>query len=389
MLSRRRLLQLILPAAVPSGWRLGAEDRGGGWPYLQNVGSDRASICWMGVEPGTATVESVGEKPLSRPPQIRTTEITLPQRDRLFLNEAVVDGLTPGEEYLYSVSEGGAKRFRFRTPATGSARLIVFGDSGSGSEEQQLLASRMLSEKPDLALHTGDLAYPIGTQDAYRALYFAPYRDLMSSTPFYPCLGNHDYVDDAPDAYRALMRVPSETVPAEGLGLYYSFDWGETHFVSLDTNAPLSCAAGGSGDMLNWLDGDLQRSKARWKIVFFHHAPYATGNHEEETQPELVRRFVVPILERHGVRLVFAGHEHSYQRTHPLRGGVVEPLGGTVYVTTGGGGGGLYPAPASPLQAVGRSEHHFVTVEIDGDRLEVRTAGLDGTLLDSFSVTAC
>jgi hypothetical protein len=388
MLSRRRLLQLLLPALAPSGRNLAAEEAGVPQPYLQDVRSDRASICWTSAEPGGAVVICAGGESQPYPPLIRTTEITLPQRDRLFLNEAVAEGLTPGAEYAYALTSNPGERFRFRTPSAGPIRLIVFGDSGSGSEEQLGLVPRMLVETPDLALHTGDLAYPLGTQDAYRSFYFTPYRDMMPSVPFYPCPGNHDYIDDRADAYRAFMRVPEDSVPAEGAGLYYSFDWGEAHFVSLDPNAPLWAAASGSGRMLAWLDEDLKGSKARWKIPFFHHTPYATGNHEGETTADLVHRFVVPILERRGVRLVFAGHEHSYQRSHPLRGGALDTENGTVYVTTGGGGGGLYPAPPSPLQAVGYSEHHFVSAQIEGDRMHVRAIGLDGTQLDAFSLNA-
>ncbi len=388
MLSRRRLLQLFLPALTPSGRNLAAEEACIPRPYLQNVRPDRASICWTSSEPEGLVISCAGGESQPYPPLVRTTEITLPQRDRLFLNEAVAHGLTPDAEYAYALTSNPSERFRFRTPSARSIRVIVFGDSGSGSEAQLRLVPWMLTEAPDLALHTGDLAYPIGTQDAYRSFYFAPYRDLMPSVPFYPCPGNHDYADDRADTYRAFMRVPEDSVPADGAGLYYSFDWGQAHFVSLDTNEPLWAAVSSSGRMLAWLDEDLKGSQACWKIVFFHHTPYATGNHEGETTAELVQRFVVPILERRGVRLVFAGHEHNYQRSHPLRGGAVDREGGAIFVTTGGGGGGLYPAPPSPLQAVGHSEHHFVSVQIEGDRIQVRAIGLDGRQLDSFSLAA-
>lgn len=266
-------------------------------------------------------------------------------------------------------------------------KLVAFGDSGSGSDEQRQLARWMAREEPSLAIHTGDLAYPLGTRQAYQDLYFAPYRELMSCTPFYPCPGNHDYVDDGADDYRALMRVPVEGVPEADRGLYYSFDWGEAHFASLDTNDPLWQAVERKGPMLRWLEADLARSDALWKIAFFHHTPYATGPHEGSPAGEMVRRHLVPVLEKHGVQVVFAGHEHSYQRSHPIRGGVVDAARGILYITTGGGGGGLYPAPPALFQARGLSAYHFVCAEIEGPRMHLRALGLEGEQLDAFTLS--
>ena len=324
--------------------------------------------------------------------EARVSAIAPAETSPLYLHEAVIDGLAPGAEYLYGISADRSLvadgKFRFRTPASGPMKFIVFGDSGTGLDEQLQLVPRMLLERADLALHTGDLAYPVGTLDAYRNYYFSPYRELMSSIPFYPCPGNHDYADDRPDAYRALMRVPTETVTSGGRGLYYSFDWGEVHFVSLDTNEPLARSADGDGAMLDWLDADLRGSRSRWKIAFFHHTPYGTGRYATAFTTGLVRRLVVPILERNGVQVVFAGHEHNYQCSHPIRDGAIDTARGTVYITTGGGGGGLYPIVPAPLLAAGLPVYHFVSVEIDGDRLYLRAIDQDGGQLDAVTLEA-
>ncbi len=392
MLSRRTFLQAIFPALTVAHRRLGAAEQTAGAPYLQDVCPDRATICWTSAEPETSTVVYTKGDVMHLASQVRVSAIAPPQSDPLYLHEAVIDELAPGAEYSYGISADRSLfadgKFRFRTPASGPIKFIVFGDSGTGLDEQLQLAPRMLLERPDLALHTGDLAYPVGTLDAYRNYYFSPYREMMSSIPFYPCPGNHDYADDRPDAYRALMRVPIQTVPGEGRGLYYSFDWGDAHFVSLDTNEPLERAAEGNGSMLDWLDADLRRSRSRWKIVFFHHTPYGTGRYATAFTTGLVRRLLVPILERNGVQVVFAGHEHNYQRSHAIRDGAIDAARGTVYITTGGGGGGLYPVVPGPLQAVGLTVYHFVSVEIDGDRLYLRAIGPDGGQLDAVTLQA-
>src|SRR5262245_39258783 len=95
-------------------------------------------------------------------------------------------------------------------------------------------------------------------------------------------------------------------------------------------------AAIDQGAMLRWLENDLAATRLFWRIVFFHHPPFAAGPNQNDAQCILARERIVPILERHGVQLVFNGHEHSYQRTEPLLAGhIVRPDQGIVYMTTG------------------------------------------------------
>ncbi|MCX6632188.1 MAG: metallophosphoesterase, partial [Candidatus Solibacter sp.] len=103
-----------------------------------------------------------------------------------------------------------------------------------------------------------------------------------------------------------------------------------------------------AGDrMLEWLENDLANTRAQWRVAFFHQTPYPTEHHVDDPIDIAARNLFVPILERYGVQVVFAGHEHNYQRTKTLRGGTPVPAGGvgTVYLTSGGGGGGLHPIP--------------------------------------------
>jgi hypothetical protein len=115
----------------------------------------------------------------------------------------------------------------------------------------------------------------------------------------------------------------------------------------------------------------------------FHHPPFAAGPNENDPKSIMARERIVPILERHGVQLVFNGHEHSYQRTEPLlRGYVVRPGEGIVYITTGGGGSVLYPVYASPRVAAGASAYHYLKVENSGSRMLVRAIAADGSEID-------
>jgi hypothetical protein len=246
----------------------------------------------------------------------------------------------------------------------------------------------MASENPALALLTGDLVYMDGSYAKYQQRFFPYYGDMMRRVPFFPTLGNHDCETQNAAPYLTTHALPIDGVPLLHRGRYYSFDWGNVHFVSLDTNATLTDPASRQ-TMLEWLDQDLEKTNRFWKIVFFHHPPYAKGFYHNNIEAVLGREYIVPVLDRHKVQLVLTGHEHNYQRTHPIRDGKFSEAGeGTVYVTTGGGGGGLYPVDSSvPRLAFVERAHHYMRIEVQGARLTARAIRIDGVEFDNFTLT--
>jgi uncharacterized protein (TIGR03437 family) len=101
----------------------------------------------------------------------------------------------------------------------------------------------------------------------------------------------------------------------------------------------------------------------------------------------LARQYLVPLLERYGVQVVFNGHEHSYQRSHPIRNGaIVESNRGTVYVTTGGGGHGTYPVFPNPAIARAESVFHYLRVRVDEVRVSIEAVNIDGAVFDTVEV---
>ena len=245
----------------------------------------------------------------------------------------------------------------------------------------------MSSLRPDFIVHTGDLVYPSGTYERYESLYFEYYRELMNASPMFPCPGNHDYYELSCVPYRALNALPEDSVPQGDVGRYYSFDWGNAHFVSLDSNDSLSNCAAGAGKMLEWLDRDLSETTKFWRIVVLHHAAYSSGIHCDEEESQLVRRLIVPILEKHHVPLVLNGHEHSYQRSYPIREGRVVPdAEGAIYITTGGGGATLHPVASSDLINTAASIHHYVTCSVNNRKLQLQATAVGGEILDKVTV---
>lgn len=359
-------------------------------PYVQDVRSNGAAVLWVTGENGAGVVEYSADRIAFRavPAQVRRLAPPLASQP-VYQYQAELTGLIPGQEYLYRVLTDGEvikDGLRFRTAGPGPFTFLAFGDSGTGGPDQAQLARLIVAERePALVLHTGDLCQDRGTFECLQSHYFGVYAPLMSRTPFFPTPGNHDHLTDSAAPYLALLSPPEAGVPAADTGHYYSFGWGNVHFVSLDSNLLTSPAA--AERMLEWLERDLSRQSQYWKVAYFHHAPYPTGHHASDPVSELVRQRVVPVLERHGVQLALSGHEHSYQRSFPLRDGApVESGSGTVYITTGGGGGRLHSIGPSPLVAFGEPAHHYLRVEVQSSRITVTAIGIDGRGVDSVTL---
>jgi uncharacterized protein (TIGR03437 family) len=366
------------------------------FPYVQNLSSTSVTVLWTTDSPAEGEVRYSTDLGFSVSAPSRATELTAAQTGldaSYWRHRAVLRNLDPGSRYNYQVWIDGqpistAFSLNFHTPAgTGPFTFLVLGDSGAQTQEQLTLRDRMMEESPALVLHTGDLAYPVGSFESFQKNYLDVYRDLMWRVPFFPCPGNHGYMTAEAFPHLSVHDLPANDIPSD-LGRYYSFDWCGCHFVALDSNAPLSAATRGTGPMLKWLDADLRKANNRfWKIVYFHHPPYGFGPNELDPLTALAREHIVPILERHGVQLVLNGHEHSYQRSYSIRNGAItEPDRGTTYITSGGGGNGLYPVYANPLVTQGHSRHHYLRVRVEQTRLAIEAVDVRGEVFDSVNL---
>lgn len=302
---------------------------------------------------------------------------------------ATVHGLKPNTGYDCVITDADQRpllKQRLRTAPTDGTPLcvLVFGDSGDGRRPQRQLARRMSLYQPDLILHTGDLIYDRGEPEGYRLRFYQPYASLLRATPFYPCLGNHDVRTANGQAMIDNFILPENGPPGIEPERNYWFDYGGTRFVALDSNA------GGLADnVAPWFDQVLTEAGDRWKIVFFHEPVYTNSKHPPAAG---IRDEVIPVIGKHRVALVLCGHNHLYERTHPLRDGQpVFDQPGTVYVTTGAGGARLYePASARPPFIARQLDatHSFTLVNITPETLSVRQIDIDGECIDEFRIPA-
>jgi 3',5'-cyclic AMP phosphodiesterase CpdA len=189
-----------------------------------------------------------------------------------------------------------------------------------------------------------------------------------------------------------------QALRAEDQERYYSFDYGNVHFVSLDSNGemltPIALDLSNSrdDDMIDWLTADLAKSKADWKVAFFHHPPFSL--YPDRGDNVLVINQIMPALEAGGVDLVLLGHDHHYVRSLPVRGECEIPGGKRAipYIVVGSGGAGLTPAvsPDDWYVAVKNDQTHaFLSVTFQDCKASARAIGLDGQDIDTFELDGC
>jgi 3',5'-cyclic AMP phosphodiesterase CpdA len=245
---------------------------------------------------------------------------------------------------------------------TGSVRFAVIGDSGTGKLPQYEVAEKMNSSRQtfpfDFVIMLGDNIYGGNNASDYRKKFELPYKLLLDAgVKFYAAIGNHD--SPTQKSYKPFNMNGQA---------YYTYKKGNVEFFVLDSSymSPLQLA---------WLEKELLNSRADWKICYFHHALYSSGAFHGSAVE--LRRVLEPLFIKYGVDVVFAGHEHVYERMKPQHG---------IYYFTEGASGELRQGNLrkSDLTASGFDlDRTFMLVEISGNELSFQTISRPGKTIDS------
>lgn len=337
-------------------------------PYVQDVTSTAATIMWRTASPVDGTVAYGTGGDLDR----------TATGERAKVNTVRLTDLSPDTAYTYRVTSGETTwpeaEFRTAPGPDGEITMIVVGDTGTGSTQQHQVAEVMEGMDGDLLLHTGDVVYQRGGACHYEERYYEPYEELIASVPVYPVLGNHDLLTDNGEPYLTAFDLPAER---SGTERYYSFDFGPVHVAALDTELYYSDDAIPAERQKEWLREDLRATDRPWKIVLLHRPPYSSSPYHGGDRRIL--EDLVGIFETEGVDVVFAGHEHAYER--------LKPIDGVTYFVSGGGGGDLRVPGTSALTAESARRYHALRVEVSRERLVVEAVGIDGDVFDRVELT--
>ncbi len=308
-----------------------------------------------------------------------------------------ITSLADDNYYFYQVISGtdtltlDNNVFHTRPVADYPFSFLAFGDLGRATPAQIALAARADTLVAEFGILTGDIIYEAGEAANFTPQYFDIYRPTIARIPFYTALGNHDEGTNGGQPYLDAFYLPSNN-PAT-TERYYSFDYGNAHFVCLEVvneNTTPDAA------MLTWLDQDLQASPAYWKFVYFHVPAYSnSGGHGGDAT---IAAALEPIFINRGVDVVFQGHNHFYTRTYPLNAGApqnqsdepnyVNP-NGPVWITTGGGGRALYAitTPLSSIEANSASKYHLVYCTVVDNVLYLFAIDENGIPFDGATIT--
>jgi predicted phosphodiesterase len=246
-----------------------------------------------------------------------------------------------------------------------SVKFLVIGDSGTGGRPQYEVAQRIVEAHKqftfDCAIMLGDNMYGSESASAFVNKFEKPYKPLLDAgVKFYASLGNHD--EPSQRNYKPFNMDGKR---------YYTFRKEDVEFFVLDSTYI-------TPDQIKWLAGVLEQSDAKWKIPYFHHPIYSSGEkHGSELDLQVL---IEPLFVQHGVDVVFSGHEHFYERLKPQKG--------IRYITQGGAAklreGNI--RARSPMTEKGfDTDNSFTLVEIVKDQLHFETISRRGQVVDSGS----
>jgi hypothetical protein len=249
----------------------------------------------------------------------------------------------------------------------GSLKFAVIGDSGTGGSEQKVIANELASWRTrfpfEFVVMMGDNLYGGEKAKDFDKKFSIPYKPLLDAgVKFYAALGNHD--DAALQRNFKPFNMNGER--------YYSFKpKNGVRFFALDSNYV-------DDKQLDWLSKELATSGSDWKIMFFHHPLYSSG--ETHGSAELQRGLLEPVFLKHGVNVVLSGHEHFYERIKPQKGIAYFTIGSSAKLRKG-------DLSKSDLTAYGNdSDYTFMRMEIVGDELFFQTVNQKGATIDTGSV---
>ena len=245
----------------------------------------------------------------------------------------------------------------------GSTRFAVIGDTGTGDKRQYEIGRR-LEEYRERANFTftimvGDNIYGSERPQDFEKKFETPYKPLLDAgVTFYAALGNHD---DPNQRFYKPFNMGGER--------FYTFTKGTIDFFVLDSNYM-------DRKQLDWFERALKESKSEWKMAYFHHPLYSSGaTHGSETD---LRDLLEPLFIKYGMNVVFAGHEHFYERIKPQKGIYYFTCGGSAKLREGDvqTGSGL-------TEKADDIDNTFMAVEVAGNMFNFQTVSGSGATVDS------
>ena len=345
---------------------------------------------------GSENIQSIGA----------TDKVFTDDGSTTYIHEGTLTGLTPSTKYEYRVGYGNDRRSDWYSLETAGASVydvLIYPDSQSGDYsgwEQLVKDSAHRNPRTALYISMGDLV-DNGEQDYQWRTWLNSIRPLSANVPLAPTLGNHemytlDWKMREPRAYLNYFDVPpngNETFNRR----YYSYDFGDVHYVVLDTMLYESNHEDNHDthhpDLydveVQWLRQDLAANTKKWTVVLMHRDPFQyafdrpDANRAAGFDDEGV--LFMPIFDEFNVDLVLSAHLHSYRNRGHVRN-FERDASGPLYILTGIAGDARRPNwkkhPLDVYVAPDREKNNYMTITVTPNKLIVKAFLSDGTQLD-------
>ena len=355
-------------------------------PYLQRATSNSITIMAETAQPAQLTVEYGEWQPLKQKAVSASNQL---------INTVRLTGLKPFTQYFYRVTAVDASNNVARSEITSFQTLPgadqawafgVIGDTQRNPEITRRCAEGIFALRPNMLIHCGDVVDDGFAKQQWIYDLLVPSTKLFSQVPVFPVIGNHEKNSHW---YYDYFDLPEPEY-------FYTFKCGNAEFFMIDSNK--DCGPG--SDQYKWLEKALSESKATWKFTAHHHPCFSSdeddyGDHLKGKPGEPfewgdtnVRR-LVPLYEKYGVDINFAGHIHSYERTWPILQMSINQKKGVRYIVSGGGGGGLeQAAPQRSWFSIHvQRGHHYGFAAVFDRTIQFKAYDVDGRLFDTFELT--
>ena len=344
--------------------------------------SSEMILSWITQSADDASVVKYSKKRLSENKDVMTSEgtastYTFHEYTSGYIHKVTLTGLSPSTKYYYSVGDydnnGELNFMTLPAPGNGEGVTLVYGivgDLGQTKYSESTIRHISRNSKIRAIIHAGDLSYANCLQPLWDT-YGKMIQPVSERMPWMISVGNHEIEwtdgDEGENLFKAVeSRFPMpEVKPAEFGGItypkenhkrptsctpsafstnydygiaFYSYESGLSHMIHLNCYSEV----GQDSKQYKWLESDLKsidRTRTPWVFVI-EHCPLYNSNtaHQNEEQTLAMKSSMEELFYTHKVNVVFAGHVHAYERSHPVYKDQVDSNNGVVYINIGDGG---------------------------------------------------
>jgi calcineurin-like phosphoesterase family protein len=374
----------------------------------------QALLCIFALAPGQNPQAQSAQQPQTQQPAVQQQTALPPEA----INEPVRAIKAPRAPLPSEKDSAGVNRFSF----------IVYGDTRGRRDgfelqyEHSLIVNSAVATIKKLEKTPFPVRFVIQTGDgvangAIGRQWNASYVDLINrltqegGVPYFLAPGNHDLSSATTHGdprrqpgLKNFFSANAELIPPEGsprrLAGYpvFSFGYGNMFVIALDSNIA------GDDKQYEWAKAQLEgldRNRYRHVVVYCHHPVISSGPHggpKVESQTAVLRQRYMPMFRKHHVRIIFAGHDHTfehwveryedetgkYRLDHVITGGGGAPLYAYAgdpdtrdYIKAGEAEKVTLDRIAKPAYEPGEGAYHYVLVQVDGDRISLEVIGVD------------